>query len=101
MTDVSGYEEPAARVESGGATARLRGVLEVTSEIKAGETVFTLPSGLRPKNKVEFGMNVITASGSNHAGSLLVSSTGAVTDPETPVPVGIYYLLDSITWNLD
>jgi hypothetical protein len=70
-------------------------------KIQAGETVFTVPAGYRPKSKVEFGMGVTHASGQNHPGSLLISTSGLVTDPETPVPVGIYYLLDGITWNLN
>ena len=102
LRQVSGYEELAVRTESGGATARLRGVLEVTSEVRAGETLFTIPSADRPKSKIEFGIGVSSGSGTNHVGSLLVSAaSGAVIDPETPVPPGIYYLFDGITWNLN
>ena len=100
VQQVAGYEPPAVRTEYGGATARLRGAIEVTSEIQAGETVVTIPTPDRPQNKVEFGAGVSSVGGSNHVGSLLISPTGAVTDPETPVPPGIYYLLDGTTWNL-
>ena len=101
VKQVSGYEEAAVRTENGGATARLRGVIEVTSEIKAGETVFTIPAGYRPQSKIEFGIGTTTASGANHVGSMLISSAGVATDPETPVPPSVYYLLDGITWNLN
>jgi Collagen triple helix repeat (20 copies) len=101
VKQVSGYEEVAVRTESGGSSARLRGVLVVMSEIKAGEAVLTLPSAYRPKSTLDFGIGVSTASGSNHVGSLIMSTSGVVTDPETPVPPGVYYLLDGITWNLD
>ena len=46
-------------------------------------------------------MNTTHESGVNHVGSLLISPSGAVTDPETPVPPSIYYLLDGITYNLN
>jgi hypothetical protein len=101
VTQVSGYQEAAVRTENGGATARLRGVLEVTGEIHAGDTVFTIPAAYRPQSMVEFGVGTTHASGVNHVGSLLISSLGLVTDPETPVPPSIYYLLDGITWNLN
>ena len=79
----------------------MRGVLEVTNEIRAGETVFTVPAGYRAKSKIEFGVGVSTPWGSNHVGSLLISTDGVVTDPETPVPAGTYYLLDGLSWNLN
>jgi hypothetical protein len=101
LKQVSGFEELAVRTESAGATARLRGVLEVTGEVKAGEALFTVPAGFRPKSKVDFGIGVSAASGTNHVGSLLISTDGVVTDPETPVPPGVYYLFDGITWNLN
>jgi hypothetical protein len=101
VKQVAGYEEAAVRTEDGGATARLRGVLEITSEVKADEPVFTVPVGFRPQNKLEFGIGVADAAGHNHIGALVMSSDGIVTDDETPAPVGTYYLLDAITWNLD
>ena len=79
----------------------MRGVLEVTNEIRAGETVFTVPAGYRANSKIEFGVGVSTPWGANHVGSLLISTDGVVTDPETPVPAGTYYLLDGLTWNLN
>ncbi len=97
---VPGYETVDVRTENAGATARLRGALEVTSEVQPGETVFTIPAGFRPHNQIEFGVGVSTAVGGNHVGSLVISSSGVVTDPESPVPAGIYYLLDGISWNL-
>lgn len=47
---VTGVQSTRARTESGGAVARLRGGVEVKSpeEFLAGETLFTLPVGLRP-----------------------------------------------------
>jgi hypothetical protein len=101
VQQVSGYEAAAVRTEDGGATARLRGVLEITSEVKAGETVFTIPSGYRPQHIVEIGLGVSSASGSNHIGALVFYPSGRVVDPETPAPTGVYYLLDGFTWNLD
>ena len=101
VKQVPGFESAAVRAEGAGSSARLRGVLEVTNEIKAGETVFTVPAGYRAKSKIEFGVGVSTGFGSNHAGSVLISTDGVVTDPETPVPPGIYYLLDGLTWNLN
>ncbi|HEV2974509.1 MAG TPA: hypothetical protein VGX69_05875 [Solirubrobacteraceae bacterium] len=98
---VPGYEAAAVRTESAGATARLRGVLEITSEVKADEPVFTIPAGFRPQNRLEFGIGVADAAGHNHIGALVMSSGGVVTDDETPAPVGVYYLLDAITWNLN
>ena len=98
---VEGFEEPSARTENGGATARLRGVLEVKSEIKENETVFTVPACCRPKNKIEVGINTTTEHGNNHLGSLQIWPTGKVIDPEPNVPTGTWYLLDDITWNLN
>jgi hypothetical protein len=100
VAQVSGYETAGARTENAGATARLRGVLEVTSEIQPGETVFTVPAADRPKGKIEIGIGVSSVGGTNHVGSVLISPSGVVTDPESPVPPGIYYLLDGISWNL-
>ncbi len=97
---VTGFEEASVRPESGGATARMRGVLVVTNTIQAGETVFTIPACCRPKSKIETGMNTTTSKGENHVGTLQISPTGVVTDPKTPVPVGVWYLLDDTTWNL-
>jgi len=101
VQDVATFQEASARTENGGAIARLRGVLEVTSEINAGETVFTIPQCCRPKYNIEIGMNVSHESGSNRVGSIRISPTGAVTDPETPVPIKVWYLLDDLTWNLN
>jgi hypothetical protein len=100
VAQVAGYETAGARTENAGATARLRGVLEVTSEIQPGETVFTVPAADRPKSKIEIGIGVSSSGGFNHVGSVLISPSGVVTDPESPVPAGIYYLLDGIGWNL-
>jgi Collagen triple helix repeat (20 copies) len=106
LKQVSGYEGIAVRTEGGGTTARLRGVLSVTSEVKTNDALFTLPEDYRPMSKIEFGVGVSEAPGGegtfpNHVGALLISTDGRVTDPETPVPPGIYYLLDGLTWNLD
>jgi hypothetical protein len=102
VAPVSGFEEPAVRTENGGSTVRLRGVLVVTSEIaNTSDTVFTVPVGYRPKSKIEFGLGVSTASGMNHVGSLLIATNGVVTDPETHVPPGTYYLLDGLSFNLN
>jgi hypothetical protein len=99
---VSGFEPPAVRTENGGSTVRLRGVLVVTNEIaNTSDTVFTVPVGYRPKSKIEFGLGVSTASGMNHVGSLLIAPNGVVTDPETHVPAGTYYLLDGLSFNLN
>jgi Collagen triple helix repeat (20 copies) len=101
VQQVTGYEEAAVRSEDGSATARLRGALEITSEVKAGQKVFTVPSGYRPQHIVQIGIGVSYASGANHIGSLVFYPDGRVVDPETPAPVGVYYLLDGFTWNLD
>jgi len=99
---VPGFEAPAARTEAGGATARLRGVLQVTEQVEStGETVFTIPPCCRPRNKVEIGFNTIESGGNNHVGALVISPDGSVTDDEVPVPVGVRYLLDDVTWNLN
>lgn len=97
---VSGFEEPSARAEDGGATARLRGVLEVTNRIEQHQKVFTVPPCCRPKNDVEIGFNVTNKEHENHVGALEISPSGEVTDPEAPVPPGVWYLLDGMTWNL-
>ena len=101
---VSGFEEPSARTEAGGATARLRGVIEVTNTVKSPtETVFTIPPCCRPHSKVEIGFNTTNepGTGKNHVGALVISPSGAVTDPETPVPPEVQYLLDGTTFNLN
>jgi len=99
---VANFEVPAARTEAGGATARLRGVLETTKEVKTGETVFTIPACCRPHKNVEIGFNTtIEGNTQNHLGALEISSSGNVTDPESPVPPGVWYLLDGTTWNLN
>jgi len=102
---VSGFEEPAARTENNGATARLRGVVEVTGTVETGATIFVIPACCRPKHNIEIGFNVTNAPGEpghpNHVGALEISPSGVVTDPETPVPAGVWYLLDGMTWNLN
>ncbi|HXB16240.1 MAG TPA: hypothetical protein VNV44_10920 [Solirubrobacteraceae bacterium] len=99
---VAGFEEPAVRTEAGGATARLRGVLNTTKEVKPGETVFTIPACCRPHNKVEIGLNTtILSNTENHLGALEILPGGEVKDPESPVPSGVWYLLDGMTWNLN
>jgi Collagen triple helix repeat (20 copies) len=96
------FEPLGVRTESGGKTARLRGVLEVETEVKSSsEPLFMIPEGDRPSRSVEFGIDVSSASGANHAGSLKISASGVVTDPEAPIPPGNWYLLDGITWNLN
>jgi len=74
----------------------------VTTEVtKTNQIVFTIPECCRPKHKIEIGMNVWNSvTKEHHLGSLLISPSGQVTDPETPVPVGVWYLLDDMTWNL-
>jgi hypothetical protein len=102
VQQVSGFEAAAARTEAGGATARLRGAIETTKEVKPGDTVFTIPPCCRPHSKVEIGFNVtINGNKENHLGALEISPTGSVTDPESPVPSGVRYLLDGMTWNLN
>ncbi len=51
VRQVPGFETAAVRTEGAGSSARLRGVLEVTSEIRAGETVFTVPASYRANEK--------------------------------------------------
>ncbi len=102
VSQVTGFEAPAVRTEAGGATARLRGVLEVTKEVKPGDTVFTIPPCCRPHNKIEIGLNVtINKNEENHLGALEILPTGEVKDPESPVPTEVWYLLDGMTWNLN
>jgi hypothetical protein len=102
LKEVTGFEELGVRTESAGATARLRGVLEVISEVHTTtEPLFIIPVGERPCKNLEFGDGVSFGGGSNHVGSLAISAeTGAVTDPEVPVPAGNRYLLDGITWDV-
>jgi Collagen triple helix repeat (20 copies) len=102
VAPVSGFEPPAVRTESGGRTARLRGVLEVKNTVEhPTEALFIIPASERPCKNLEFGDGVEFGGGSNHVGSLAISAaTGAVTDPETPVPAGNRYLLDGITWDV-
>ena len=98
----SNFEEPAVRTEAGGATARLRGVLDTTKEVKPGETVFRIPACCRPQNNVEIGFNTtINGNKENHLGALEILPSGEVKDPEAPVPSGVWYLLDGTTWNLN
>ena len=86
------------RLEQGGATARLRGSVEV----KAGETLeeantaFTLPAGFRPSALVRL-LTVNSATAANRITN--VASTGIVTFSATAT-AGQSYNLDGQTFNI-
>lgn len=96
------YEALAARLENFGASVRLRGCAVVVAEVKtSAEMILEVAEAFRPKKKVTFGLNVLESGGeTNHTGALMLAPTGVITDDETPVPAGVIYLLDGITYNL-
>jgi hypothetical protein len=104
VTEASGkhFEEPGIRTVEGGSGCELRGVLEVITEVKSSaEEIFKLPEALFfPKRDRMFGFCVANSSLTNHVGALMLAPTGIMTDDETPVPTGVWYLLDGITYGL-
>src|SRR5580692_3192429 len=88
------FEEPGVCLVEGGAGCELRGVLEVTTEVKtSAEEIFKLPEAIFfPKRDRMFGLGVANSSLTNHVGALMLAPTGIMTDDETPVPTGVWYL---------
>jgi hypothetical protein len=92
------FEPVAARLVEGGAACELRGVLEVTTEVKSSaETIFEMPeAAFFPKKDRMYGFGTANSGLTNHVGALMLAATGIWTDDETPVPTGVWYLLDGI-----
>jgi hypothetical protein len=91
-------QTPGVRAEDGKTMARLRGSPKVKAaeEVKAGETIATIPAGFRPPSTVHLAtMNPQTGV----AGELIIASTGVITAAGGYVAAN-EILLDGLSFNL-
>lgn len=95
-SESGGLQEPAARLEGAGATARLRGDIKAALEIPAGTTIFTVPVGFRPAADIEF--ERVTSAGGLHR-LKIAAATGICTDT-SPILAAQIVFFDSFTYNV-
>lgn len=92
-------QEPEARTEGNGTNVRLRGAVETKEEIKAGETLFTLPEGCRPSAVRWLLVGKLQTTGTGTIEFLKVANTGIVTSAEL-VQASRVLLLTGSTFDL-
>ncbi len=93
VENAAGAQTVRARAELGGNVCRLRGVAKIKSgeELKTGETLFTLPEGLRPPGHVDLTL----------AGSVIleIATTGVAILSATKTSAQTI-IMDGLTFNL-
>lgn len=96
--ETGGLQVPGARTEDGATMARLRGSVKVKAaeELKAGETLFTVPVGWRPAADIEF--ERVTSAGGLHR-CKIASATGICTDTSA-ILAGQIVFFDGFTYNM-
>lgn len=89
-------QQPAARLEAGGASMRLRGgtLIRTGDTLVAGEALFTLPEDSLPPGKITFSCRA------NSLPALLSISTAGVASLLAELPAGTGPSLDGLTFNL-
>lgn len=90
--------EQTVRARTEGTIVRLRGATKIKAgeTLTAGETLATLPVGLRP---VEKRVVLSSVTNANKAQAMLVATTGVVTLLEN-LPAATVLVLDGLTFNL-
>lgn len=99
MESAGSPQTPGARTELNAAVARLRGIVIVKfgEELKAGETLFTLPAGTRPPTQIRLG---VVTQGEKSAYILIAAATGVATLGSASLGSEKTVFLDGQTFNL-
>lgn len=94
--EAGGGQVPAARAEDGKTMVRLRGrpKIKAGEELKIGETLATIPAGLRPIGTIQMPVQLGAA-----IGYLTITEAGVIT-ASAAVTAGLSVGLDAITYNL-
>jgi hypothetical protein len=93
-----GFEVPQVRSEPASGRAGVKGEYEVTAEIAANTTLFSVPASFRPKGNVA--PIVLLFTNPNFVSNRLNVAPTGIVGINAPLVAGSVIFLDGITWNI-